>query len=264
MKNICVFALTILASLSSIAQKSELKTVYVNEHIYTHFVCSEPIQYVDISTKKVQGDMPLSNILRIKPITKEQADLGVVTIVAQSYMVQYQMIYSTIQEADKQIPIQQEGAIGLVMPEITLSLDEMLNFSKQILLKKDKNSKERVKKYGMEARLNNIYTIGDYFFVDISLKNKINIQFDIDQFRFKIEDKKIVKSTNFQQVEITPEYQFYKTDDFKKKYRNVFVFKKFTYPNKKTFSIEISEKQISGRNLILKVDYKEVLQADIL
>lgn len=262
MKNICVFALTILTSLSSIAQKSELKTVYVNEHISTHFVCSEPIQYVDISTKKVQGDMPLSNILRIKPLTKEEADLGVVTIVAQSYMAQYQMVYSTIQKADKQIAIQQEGAIGLMLPEIILSQEEMLTFSKQILSGKDNKPKQRVRKYGMEARLNNIYTIGDYFFVDISLKNKTNIHFDIDQFRFKIEDKKIVKSTNFQQVEIRPEYQFYKSDGFKKKYRNVFVFKKFTYPNKKTFSIEVSEKQISGRNLILKVDYKEVLKAD--
>jgi conjugative transposon TraN protein len=259
MKLLSVF---VLVSLNSFAQQSELKKVYVNEHISTHFICSEPIQYVDISTKKVQGDLPLSNILRIKPVTKEKSELGIVTIVAQSYMVQYQMIYASTQDADKQIAIQQEGNIGLMMPEITLSHEEMLTFSKHILSKKDKKAKERVRKYGMEARLNNIYTIGDYFFVDISLKNKTNIQFDIDQFRFKIEDKKIVKSTNFQQVEIRPEFQFYKADGFKKKYRNVFVFRKFTYPNKKTFSIEVSEKQISGRNLMLKVDYKEVLKAD--
>lgn len=252
----------VLVSLNSFAQQSEMKKVYVNEHISTHFVCSEPIQYVDISTKKVQGDLPLSNILRIKPLTDDDVDLGIVTIIAQRFMVQYHMVYATIQDADQQIVLQQQEAIGLMMPEITLSQEEMKLFCKQILSKKDKKPKERVRKYGMEARLNNIYTIGDYFFVDISLKNKTNIQFDLDQFRFKIEDNKIVKSTNFQQVEIRPEYQLYKTDGFKKKYRNVFVFKKFTYPNKKTFSIEVSEKQISGRNLMLKVDYKDVLKAD--
>jgi hypothetical protein len=44
----------------------------------------------------------------------------------------------------------------------------------------------------------------------------------------------------------------------------VFVFKKFTYPNKKVFSIELSEKQISGRNIKLEIDYKKVLNADVL
>ncbi len=264
MKHISVFTIAILLSLNSIAQDKELKKVYVNEHVTTHFVCSEPIQYVDISTNKVLGDMPLSNILRIKPVTNDDTDLGVVTILAQKYMVQFQMVYVDSKDADKQISVQQEGTIGLMVPEVSLSMEEMKTFCKQILLKKDKKAKakERIKKYGMEARLNNIYTIGDYFFIDITFKNKSNIQYDIDQFRFKIEDKKIVKSTNFQQVEISPEYQLYETDGFKKKYRNVFVFKKFTYPNKKTFTIELSEKQISGRNLILKIDYKEVMNAD--
>ncbi|MCK5277218.1 MAG: conjugative transposon protein TraN [Cyclobacteriaceae bacterium] len=262
MKNIFVFVITILLSLNSTAQNNELRKVYINEFVSTHFVCSEPIQYVDISSKKVLGDMPISNILRIKPITNDDRDLGVVTIVAQKYMVQFQMVYADPKNADKQISIQQEGAIGLMLPEVSLSLEEMKTFCKQIGLKKDKKAKEHVTKYGMEGRLNNIYTIGDYFFVELTFKNKTNIHYDIDQLRFKVEDKKIVKSTNFQQVEIFPEYQFYETDGFKKKYRNVFVFKKFTYPNKKAFTIELSEKQISGRNLILKIDYKDVLHAD--
>ena len=206
--------------------------------------------------------MPISNILRIKPVSNDKTELGIVTIVAQQYMVQYQLVYADSKNADKQISIQQEGSIGLMMPEVSLTNEEMKAFSKQILQTREKRPKERKRKYGIEARLNNIYTIGDYFFVDLTFKNKTNIHYNIDQLRFKIEDKKIIKSTNFQQVEISPEYQFYKMDSFKKKYRNVFVFKKFTYPNKKAFTIELSEKQISGRNLTLKIDYKEVLNAD--
>lgn len=246
------------------AQSSDLKKVYVNEGVSTHFVCSGPIEYVDISTDKVLGDMPISNILRIKPVSNDNTDLGIVTIVAQQYMVQYQMVYTDAIKADKQISIQQEGSISLIMPEVSLTYEEMKNFSKQVLQTKDKRPKERKRKYGIEARLNNIYTIGDYFLVDLTFKNKSNIQYDIDQVRFKIEDNKIIKATNFQQVEITPQYQFYNLKSFKKKYRNVFVFNKFTYPNKKVFSIELAEKQISGRNLILKIDYKEVLNADTL
>jgi hypothetical protein len=49
---------------------------------------------------------------------------------------------------------------------------------------------------------------------------------------------------------------------FSKGYRNVIVLKKLTFPNDKILSIEISEKQISGRNITLNIDYEDVLYAD--
>lgn len=41
----------------------------------------------------------------------------------------------------------------------------------------------------MKIVLNNIYTLDKYFFIDISMINKTKIRYDIDQIRFKIEDK---------------------------------------------------------------------------
>jgi hypothetical protein len=49
---------------------------------------------------------------------------------------------------------------------------------------------------------------------------------------------------------------------FRKGYRNVIVLKKMTFPNDKVLSIEISEKQISGRTITLNIDYEDVLYAD--
>ena len=40
------------------------------------------------------------------------------------------------------------------------------------------------------------------------------------------------------------------------------VIKKLTFPNDKTLTIEMTEKQISGRNISLNIDYEEVLAAD--
>jgi hypothetical protein len=51
---------------------------------------------------------------------------------------------------------------------------------------------------------------------------------------------------------------------FQKQYRNIFVFKKFTYPGNKLLHIELSEKQLSGRIITLSVPYKDVLKADII
>ena len=45
-------------------------------------------------------------------------------------------------------------------------------------------------------------------------------------------------------------------------YRNVLVLKKLTFPNDKVLTIEMSEKQISGRTITLSIDYEDVLYAD--
>jgi hypothetical protein len=49
---------------------------------------------------------------------------------------------------------------------------------------------------------------------------------------------------------------------FKYGYRNVLVIKKMTFPNDKVLTIEMAEKQISGRNIMLNIDYEDVLSAD--
>jgi hypothetical protein len=42
----------------------------------------------------------------------------------------------------------------------------------------------------------------------------------------------------------------------------VVVIKKLTFPNDKVLSLEMSEKQISGRTISINIDYEDVLSAD--
>ena len=49
---------------------------------------------------------------------------------------------------------------------------------------------------------------------------------------------------------------------FKRGYRNVIVVKKMTFPNDKVLTIEMTENQISGRNISVSIDYEDVLSAD--
>ena len=78
----------------------------------------------------------------------------------------------------------------------------------------------------------------------------------------KLADKKISKATNNQVIELTPEMQLEQTKSFKYGYRNILVVKKLTFPNDKILTIEMSEKQISGRTISLNIDYEDVLCAD--
>ena len=75
-------------------------------------------------------------------------------------------------------------------------------------------------------------------------------------------DKKLQKATNQQTVELKPALLLDRSLSFKKGYRNVAVLKKMTFPNDKVLSIELSEKQISGRTISMQLDYEDVLSAD--
>jgi conjugative transposon TraN protein len=115
---------------------------------------------------------------------------------------------------------------------------------------------------GIESQLNNVYAFGDYVFLDISFKNNTNLIYDIDKLKFSIDDKKVYKATNVQSIEIEPVFRLYDLKTFKKSYRNIFVFKKFTYPNNKVLNIRLIENQISGRTINLEIKYSDILQAD--
>jgi hypothetical protein len=106
--------------------------------------------------------------------------------------------------------------------------------------------------------------LGDYIFLDIGFQNETNIKYDIDELRFKIDDKKINKATNVQSLEIKPDFTLFDQPFFKKYYRNIFIFKKFSFPGNKVLYIEMSEKQLSGRIISLKISYKDVLDADMI
>jgi conjugative transposon TraN protein len=263
MKNLIAVYLLLIINLPVFGQKPSPQVIFVNESISTHFVSPEPIKYVDISTDDVAGDIPVDNIFRIKP-KKTNPNLGIITIVGERFMVQYKLSYAPASMANSEVRIDPTQVDEYLNPEVSMSLQEMKGFALQAMQRKTGKPAVTSRKDKIIASVNNIYTVGDYFFIDFSMKNQTNISYDIDQVRFMIQDKKVVKATNFQQLEVAPVHQLFYLDGFKQKYRNVFVFKKFSFPDEKVFNIEIAEKQVSGRTVSVKVDYNDVLRADTL
>lgn len=239
----------------------ELKVMYINKDVSTHFIALEEISYVDISNNKIVGDIPVGNVLRLKPI--EEGANGIVTIVTERYFVQYMLVYTD--ELDKVYTrhnIQYSELRSLMDPEKVLTKADMYDYASKMFVQKKRYYDVSTVSKRLKVTLNNIYTVDKYFFIDLSLKNRSNIQFDIDQIRFKVEDKRMTKATNLQSVEIKPIITYLVDISFKRNYRNIFVFEKFTFPEDKVFTIEISEKQISGRTIILRISYADVLKAD--
>lgn len=242
-----------------------MEVLTVNEQVTTVVTASEPIRFVDISTELVAGDQPINNTIRLKP-KKGAADgdiLGIVTIVTERYRAQYGLVYtSRMQEAVSDKVIQLEEQVGYRNPAVSMSTEDMYAYAHKIWNSPARYRDVSAKGNRMTIRLNNVYTVGEYFFLDFSIDNRSNIRFDIDEIRLKLMDKKISKATNAQVVELRPALMLDRTTSFKKGYRNVLAVKKLTFPNDKVLTIEVNEKQISGRAVKLNIDYEDVLSAD--
>ena len=244
----------------------EMEQLTVNEQVTTVITASEPIRFVDISTDKVVGDQPINNTIRLKPKDNVHADgevLAIVTIVTERYRTQYALLYTTqLTEAvtDKEIHEYERTAYN--NPAVSMSTADMTCYARQIWASPVKFRNVATKQHRMVMRLNNIYSVGEYFFIDFSVENKTNIRFDIDEIRIKLADKKLSKATNAQTIELKPSLVLDNSRSFRYGYRNVLVLKKMTFPNDKVLTIEMSEQQISGRTISLSIDYEDVLSAD--
>ena len=245
---------------------NEMEQLTVNEHVTTVITSSEPICLVDISTDKIVGDKPIENVIRLKPKEGGHEDgevLAIVTVVTERFRAQYALIYTTRMEeavSDKEVQLSEQTAFH--NPAVSMSTEDMVRFARRIWNSPAKYRNVSTKHRKMVMRLNNIYSVGEYFFIDFSVENKTKLRFDIDELRFKLADKKQQKATNVQIVELNPVLVLDRSTSFRHGYRNVVVLKKMTFPGDKVLSIELSEKQISGRTITMTIDYEDVLAAD--
>lgn len=248
----------------------ELPILNISEEISLHIVSPEPIQFIDLSTDLLAGDMPTQNIARIK-INKDSEDyqsylkqMGIVTVVGQSFIAQYKIVKGDYSYSVTNIQIQPDEMQPIDDFDTKLSTTELRSLAKQILSIKNKKPIRKVKDFKMNINLNNAYVRDDYIFLDITFNNHTNLPYEIQNVIFEIDDKKIYKATNNQSLNIKPLFTYNNSTEFRKNYRNIYVFKKFTFPNSKNLIIRLTEKQISGRTVELKIKYKDILNADTI
>ncbi|WP_068597949.1 conjugative transposon protein TraN [Vaginella massiliensis] len=248
----------------------DLKTIEISEGINLHIISPEQVQYVDLSTENLTGDMPAENISRVKIadndsiVYSQNQEIGIVTVVGQSFIAQYRLIYSMNSAKNKtNFHIQAENMQPIEFNSMPFSNAELRRYALDLITdKKDKNPIRKEKDLKLTMQLNNIYVRSDYIFLDVTFTNNTNLSYNIDDVKFSIEDKKIHKATNNQSIELEPLYIFNKSKSFRKNFRNIYVFKKFTFPNSKILNIRLIEEQVSGRAIDMKINYSDVLKAD--
>ena len=246
--------------------------IYINREVTTHIVMPENIKMVDISTTKIIGNQCTDNIVRIKPYLendsissegyRENKLLGTLTIIGERHIAQYDILYtespqyaSTIynvsqydilytespQYASTIYNVSYNETQSYINPEVSMPMAEIARYAWAVYGSRRKFNQIVSNKNGIRAYINNIYSIGDYFFLDYTLKNRTRIAYDIEEIRVKLTDKKETKATNSQTIELTPVFSMNNTRKFRKDYRNVLVIPKLTFPEEKVLRLEISE-----------------------
>ena len=266
--------LAALCAVGIVGSASAKEKIYVNSEVTTHIVMPENIKMVDISTTKLIGNQCADNIVRVKPYIgsdpeapateyREGELLATLTLIGERHMAQYDIIFTAIPRLAASIHhVPYSDTESYVNPEVSMPESEMARYAWAVYGSNRKYNQIVSNANGMKAVVNNIYSIGDYFFIDYSLKNKTKIAYDIAELRVKLTDKKEVKATNSQTIELTPAFSLNLAKKFKKNYRNVLVIPKLTFPDEKVLRIEIAENQISGRVITLTIEYDDILNAD--
>lgn len=262
MKKILFFLLALCPAL--LLAQEKLPVVYLPADQTIHFVSPEPVQYVDISSKAIIGDLPLKNVVRLKLRDTAAVFSGaVITIAGEKFIAQYRLLPG-FSGVPSQINIEPGDTKPLDISGIGLSQNQLRAIAFRLIARRPGKSTEKSNAFGMKAKLNHLYTVGDYIFLDLAYHNKTNIRFDIADFRFKVDDKSVTKAANNQSVEIKPEFTLLSPPSFSKSYRNIFVLKKMTFPGNKVLRAELSEQQLSGRVITLSISYQDILDADTL
>ena len=256
------------------AQVSANEKIYVNSEVTTHIVMPENIKLVDIPTAKIVGNQCTDNIVRIKPYLesdslqavgsyKDNELLGTITLIGERHIAQYDILYTQSPGMAASIfEVPYNHTRSYINPEVSMPMAEMARYAWAVYSSDRKYNQIVTKAHGMKAMVNNIYAVGDYFFIDYSLQNKTKIPYDIEEIRVKLTDKKETKATNSQTIELSPVCTLNSSRKFKKNYRNVLVLPKLTFPDEKVLRLEISENQISGRVIVLTIEYEDILHAD--
>lgn len=260
--------------LGVVTQVSANERIYVNSEVTTHIVMPENIKLVDISTAKIVGNQCTDNIVRIKLYLesdslqavgsyKDNELLGTITLIGERHIAQYDILYTQSPGMAASIfEVPYNHTRSYINPEVSMPMAEMARYAWAVYSSDRKYNQIVTKAHGMKAVVNNIYAVGDYFFIEYSLQNKTKIPYDIEEIRVKLTDKKETKATNSQTIELSPVFTLNSSRKFKKNYRNVLVLPKLTFPDEKVLRLEISENQISGRVIVLTIEYEDILHAD--
>lgn len=222
----------------------------------------------DILVQKATG---VENILRIKAGIEDFTETSLSVITADGKLYSFVVGYASepsylninVKKISDKDSIKTEAPVMYTLPGTNKRLLE--RFSDSVISRGSNMRSIHTRSSKVSIALNALYIQEDLMFCKFALKNKSNINYDIDQLHFYIRDRKKADRTASQEIELHPLTIIGDTMVIRSESRQpwVIAFPKFTIPDGKYLSVEMMERN-GGRNLFLKVKNRHIMKAAIL
>lgn len=120
-------------------------------------------------------------------------------------------------------------------------------------------------RYRTTLTLQEVYIRNDILYFRSHIRNRSSINYDIKSLKLFIRDKKRMKRTSSQELELIPVYVGNETANINAfaSATMVYAVRKFTIPDGKTLHINLFEEN-GGRNLSLTIKNRHILKAKLL
>jgi conjugative transposon TraN protein len=217
----------------------------------------------DVIVQKAAG---VENILRVKADTKAFAETNLSIITSDGKLYSFLISY-TANPPYLNIDLSKNGDKPVVEENIICSDPALNENNLAAYAAKASHSKNNIHSLDDESSkvsldVNGFYIKDNVLFCKIHLQNASQINYDIEQLRFYIKDKKLSNRTSAQEIEIKPVYISGDTSVVKGKSAQLWVvaLPKFTIPDGKYLNIEVMEKN-GGRHLSIQAKNRHVLKA---
>ena len=213
----------------------------------------------DILAQKAKG---VENILQLKAGRKDFPETNLTVITADGQLHHFIVNYAP--EPDKLIiDINKNEESSLAKFTSSTNKDVLAEYANNILSARRTVRFVSKRDNKISLSLQGIYVHDNTIFYHLKVKNRSNIDYDIDFLRFYIRDKKQVKRTASQEVEVKPVYVYGDTEKPVKGQSEmdlIYALEKFTIPDAKHLAIELFEEN-GGRNLELLIKNRMIVKA---
>ena len=259
---ICVSGIVV----STFAQSWNYQTLRVTTNKTTTLVFPTAVKRGDIGSGEVfaQKVEENENVLFLKAAKPNFAETNLNVVTEDGKLYTFTVAYDSMpgRTVYNISPAEAANRNEVLFGQNALNPATIKNYASKILGNKRVTSGIGDSNGDVLATVSGIYIKENVLFFQIAFENNSSINYDVDFVRFSILDNKVSKRTASQEQELKPLCIAGGKRQVKagKKTVAVFAFEKFTIPDKKSFIIQIGEKN-GGRYLELRIKNKKLVKA---
>ena len=251
----------------SVTEHPDLSITYSKT---TSIIFPSSIQSVDRGSKDVlaQRVNGVKNILQVKAARKRFQETNLTVVTSNGTLHHFNVAYSddpkglavvVSETGNKDSPAEITFDDPTVKVDFITTIQSIRNEKGSNLVGKRKNK--------IAFILRGIYIQDDVIYYRFKIRNRSNINYDIESLRFFIEDKRQAKRTTHQEIEMLPLINSLSTENTVVPGRSsldaVYVLGKFTIPGAKRLAIKLFEGK-GGRHAKLRISNNLIVNASLI